>query len=116
MRGDGLIVGVDLAEQQRLHEAPGSDQGVAIVERGAQRKGLEHVALKVDVALQIGLGDVAFIERPQRPEGAVVAETDTKFGVALADIALLPVWQFDREGRGHAADTVEKGVERGCGR
>ena len=114
MRGDGLLIGVDLTEQEGLDEAPGGDEGMSIVERSAEGEGLEHIALEVDVALQISLGDVALIESAQGPDGPVVAQADAKLGLALADVALLPVRQLDREGRRHAADAIEKGVEGGC--
>jgi hypothetical protein len=67
VRGDRLLVGVDLPEQKRLDEAPSRDQRMAVVERRAQRKRLQHVAFDVDVALQVSLGDVALVERAQRP-------------------------------------------------
>ena len=50
VRGDGPLVGIDLPEQHRLDEAPGGDQGMTIVEGGAKRERLQHVALKIDVA------------------------------------------------------------------
>jgi hypothetical protein len=65
---DRLLVGIDLPEQQRLDETPRRDQRMKVVERSAQGKGLQPVAFNVDITLQIGLGNVAFVERAQRPE------------------------------------------------
>ncbi len=66
MRGDGLLVGIDLTEQERLDEAPGSNEGMSIVELGAEREGLQHIALEIDVALEVGLGDIALVQGAQR--------------------------------------------------
>ena len=74
VRGDRLLVGVDLPHDERLDEAPGRDQRMPVVERGAERKGLDHVAVDVEVALQVGFGDVALVEGLQRLDGAVVAQ------------------------------------------
>ena len=89
--------------------------GMTIVERGAEREGLQHVAFEIDVALQICLGDVAFIERAQRFQSALVAEAHAKLFLAKSDLALLPARQLDREGRRKSAQAIEKEVERGCG-
>jgi hypothetical protein len=116
VRGDRLLVGVDLPEQKRLDEAPSRDQRMAVVERRAQRKRLQHVAFDVDVALQVSLGDVALVERAQRPHRPRVSQADVKLGVALADVPLLPIRQLDGEGRRGPADAGDEGVERRCGR
>ena len=108
VRGDGALVGIDLPEQQRLDEAPGRHERMTVVERGAERERLQHVALEIDVALQIGLGDVALIERAQRLERALVAEANAKLFLAEADLALLPARQLDREGRRKSAQAIEK--------
>lgn len=115
MRGDGALVGVDLAEQERLDEAPRGHEGMAIVQRRPERERLQHVAFEIDVSLQVGLGDVALIQRTQRFQRAIVTQPDAKLGLALADLPLLSTRKLDREGRGTSADTVEKGVESGYG-
>ena len=88
---------------------------MAIVERGAERERLQHVALKIDVALQIGLGDIALIERAQRLERALVAEPDAKLLLAEADLALLSARQLDGERRRKSAQAIDEKVERGGG-
>ena len=115
VRGDGALVGIDLTEQQRLDEAPCRHQRMAIVERGAERERLEHVALKIDVALQISLGDIALIERAQRLQRALVAEPDAKLLLAEADLALLSARQLDGERRRKSAQAIDEKVERGGG-
>src|SRR6185503_17165272 len=115
VRGDGALVGIDLPEQHRLDEAPGGHQRMTVVEGGAEREGLQHVAFNIDVALQIGLGDVAFIERAQRLDGSLVAEANAKLFLAQSDLALLAARQLDREGCRKTAQSIEKEVERGCG-
>src|SRR6476619_5450835 len=115
VRGDGALVGIDLAEQQRLYEAPCLLQRMAIVERGAERERLEHVALEIDVALQISLGDIALIERAQRLKRALVAEPDAKLFLAEADLALFSARQLDGERRRKSAQAINEKVERGSG-
>ncbi len=88
---------------------------MTVVERGAQRERLQHVAFDVDVALQIGFGDVALIQRAQRFDGPIVMKVDVELGRALADIALGAVGQLDGERRRDPAHTVDEGVERACG-
>src|SRR5262245_18267735 len=105
-----MLVGIDLSEQQRLDEAPSSDERVAIIERGAQRKRLQHVAFDVNVALQIGLGDIAFVERAKRPHRPRVAQADEKLASALPDAAFLAVGLFNRERLRDPTDAVDKGV------
>ena len=100
VRGDRLLVGVDLPEQQRLDEAPGADQRMAVVEGGAKRERLQHVALMIDVALQIGLGDVALVQRAQRLDGALVAEANAKLFLAQSELCFSPL-----------GSSIEKGVE-----
>ena len=46
--GDRLLVGIDLTEEERLDEAPGKHQRVAVIEMGSEREGLQHVAFDVD--------------------------------------------------------------------
>ncbi len=116
VRGDRLLVGVDLPEHSGLDEAPGRDQRMAVVERGAQRKRLQHVAFDVDVTLQIGFGDVALIQRAQRLDGPLVVKVHVEGGLALADIALGTVGQLDGERRLDPAYAVDEGVERACSR
>ena len=70
---------------------------------------------KIDVALQIGLGDIALIERAQRLDRPLVAQADAKLFVAQADLALLSARQLDREGRRKSAEAIEKQIERGGG-
>jgi hypothetical protein len=113
--GDSLLVGVDLPEQERLEEAPSGDQRVAIVKLGTQRKRLQHVAFDVDVALEIGLGDVALVQRAERSQRPLVAQADVKLGLALAHVSLRAVRQLDREGRLDSAHAIDEGVERVCG-
>jgi hypothetical protein len=113
---DCLLVGIDLPEQQRLDETPGRDQRMTVVERGAQGKRLQHVAFNVDIALQIGLGDVAFVERAQRPERPLIAQADVKLGLALAHAPLRTVRQLEGERRNDSAHTIDEGVESRCGR
>ena len=113
--GDGPLVGIDLSEQQRLDEAPGRDQRVPVVERGAEIEGLHHVAFEVDVALQIGLGDISLVEGAQRPQRTLVAQAHFELGLALAECPLLAVGQLDGKGRRDLAHAVEQGVDRRCG-
>ena len=115
VRGDGALVGIDLPEQHRLDEAPGGHQRMTVVEGGTERERLQHVAFNINIALEIGLGDVALIERAQRLDGALVAEANAKFFLAQPDLALLPARQLDREGCRKTAQAIEKEIERGCG-
>jgi hypothetical protein len=115
MRGDGLPVSVNLPEQKRLDEAPSRDQRVPVVERGAKRKRLQHVAVEVDIPRQIGFSDIALIQAAQRAQGPLVAQADMKGWLALADGAPAAVRQFHREGRRDLADTINESVERRCG-
>ena len=62
MRADRLLVRVHLAEQQRLDVAPRLRQQVEILHDAAQLERLEHVAVEIDVAGEIGLGDAPFVE------------------------------------------------------
>ena len=113
--GDRPLVGIDLSEQERLDEAPGRDQRVPVVERSPELEGLQHIALDVDIALQIGLGDIPLVERAQRPERPLVAETDLELRLALAEGPFLAVGQLDGERRRDLADAVDQGVERSGG-
>ena len=88
---------------------------MAVVEGGAQRERLQHVAFDVDIALQIRLGDVAFVQRAQRLDRAVVVKVDVELGIPLADVPLRAVRQLNGEGRRDPADTIDEGVERACG-
>ncbi len=115
MRGDRLLVGVDLPEQRGLDEAPRGDQRVTVVERGPQRKRLQHVAFDVDVALQIGFGDVALVQGPQSLDRPLVMEGDVELRLAFAHGALGAIGEFDGEGSRNPADTVDEGVEPACG-
>ena len=47
---------------------------MAVVEMGSERKRLQHVALDVDVALQIGLGDIALVQRTKRTHRPLIAQ------------------------------------------
>ena len=88
---------------------------MAVVEMGSERKGLEHVALDVDVAGEIGFGDVAFIERAQRPYRLLVAKADMELWVAFAQISLLAVRQLDGEGHCEPADAADQSLDCACG-
>ena len=85
------------------------------MEEGSKREGLEHVALKIEVTVQIGLGDVALVEGAECPERAIVAYTHAEFGLALSHFPRLPARELDRERRGKFAQAVQKDVERGSG-
>jgi hypothetical protein len=115
VRSDRLLVGVDLPEQRGLDEAPRGDQRVTVVERGPQRKRLQHVAFDVDVALQIGFCDIALVQGPQGFDRPLVVEIDVKLGLARAHGALGAIGEFDGERSRNPADTVDEGVEPASG-
>ena len=106
--GDGALVGIDLTEQKRLDEAPRQHERMTIVEEGSKREGLEHVALDIEVAVQIGLADVALVEGAERPERAIVAEGNAEFGLAFSHLPRLTARELDREGRGKSASRVSE--------
>ena len=78
-----------------------ADQRMTVVEGGAKRERLQHVAFKIDVACEIGLGDVALIERAQRLERALVAKAYAKLPPCPD-----PILRFSPLG-----SSIEKGVE-----
>ena len=115
VRRDRLLVGIDLSKQQRLNEAPGGDEGVAIVEQLPEREGLQHVPFEVNVAAQIGLGNVAFVQGPDCAERALVAQADLELGLALAHLAPLAIRQLDGEGHRDAPHAIDEGVDCASG-
>ena len=62
MGGDRPAVGMDLAEQERLDEAPCGDKRVRVLHRGAKHEGVQHVALDVDVAGDDGVADAPLVD------------------------------------------------------
>src|SRR4029079_141359 len=113
VRGDRPLVGVNLTEQQRLEEAPGRDQRMRVVKRLAKVEGLQHVALKIDIAVDIGFGDIALIERAHGAQSALIPEPDHEGRLAGADLTALARWQFDREGGVDRSNPLDQGVNRG---
>ncbi len=88
---------------------------MAVVERCPELEGLQHVAFQVDIALEVGLGDISFVERAQRPQGPLVAQTNLELRLAVAEIAFLTVGQLDGERCRDLPDAADQGVERGGG-
>ena len=76
MRGDRLPVGVNLAEDQGLDEAPGVGQQMEILHRPAELERAQHVALEVDVAGEIGIAEAAFVEAGDGLERPGVLQRD----------------------------------------
>src|SRR5581483_5556048 len=70
VRLDRARVGADLAEDERLDEAPGVVERMEIREVRAQVVHREQVALDVEVAVQVGVGDPAEVERAECRERA----------------------------------------------
>jgi len=75
----------------------------------------QHVPFDVEVAVEVSLGDVAFIEAAKGPERPLIAKADTELGLSLTKVPLFAVRQFNRERRRDVADAGDDGVERGCG-
>ncbi len=87
---------------------------MAVVEQRPKRERLQHVALDVDVTLQIGLGDVSLVQRAQRLYRALVVQVDAELWLPLTHSPLGAVRQRDGEGRRDLADTIDESVERAC--
>ena len=66
--GNRALVAINLAEQKRLDETPGGDQRMPVAEMDAEGKRSQHIALDVDIAVQISFGNVTIIEAPDRHE------------------------------------------------
>ena len=107
VRGDRPLVGIDLTEQGRLDEAPSGDERMVVVHGFAKPERLQHVALEIDVAGEIGLRDLGFVERLQRPHGALITQAHFELRLAIAELAFLPARQLDREGRGKATEMLQ---------
>ncbi len=112
VRFDRILVGVDLPEEQRLKEAPDVCDRVAVVERCAQRERLQHVAVEVDVATHIGLGDVALVEAAYGLHRFVVVKRCMEQRVAAPRTTHLAVGQLDRERFGDGSRSVNEGIDR----
>jgi hypothetical protein len=85
---------------------------MTIVEMLTQRERLQHVAFDVEVAVEVSLGDVPFIEAAKGPERPLIAKADTELRLALTKVPLLAVRQFNCERRPNVCDTADEGVER----
>ena len=83
-----------------------------VVHRAAQRKHLKEIAIDVEIALQIGLADIAFVERAHGFDGAIVVEDDFEFGLARAQHALRAVRHFQHEARVRAGQTIGEFVDQ----
>ena len=85
---------------------------MTVVERSAQREGLQHVAVDVEIACEIGFGDVALVESSERAQRPIVAKPDMKLGLTVADGTLGPIGQLDGERRRCRAHAIDQGVDR----
>ncbi len=56
------LVGADLAIEPGLDEAPQGRERMTIGQESPQVEGGEHVAVEVDIAAHIGLGDARLVE------------------------------------------------------
>ena len=82
---DCLLVCVDLAEQQRLQEAPDRGDRMKVLHRPAQGKRGEHVTVNIEIAHEIGLADATFIEAGQCAQCLGVLEGDRKARRGLSE-------------------------------
>lgn len=76
---------MDLAEEQRLQEAPDCGDGMKVLHRPTESKGGEHIAVDIEVAREIGLANAAFIETAQRTQRLGVLEPDLKARCSLSE-------------------------------
>src|SRR4029450_4397922 len=97
MGGDRLAIGVDLAEHQRLDEAPGGDEKVKILHRVPELEGAQHVAPESDVAGEMAIPDAAFIDTRDCPHRAVVLEGHVKARRAVSKTLDAAVRKCDLE-------------------
>ena len=109
--GDGGLVGIDLAEQERLEKAPYGDDRVPVVERGAERERRDHVAVQIDIAPQIRLADIPFVEAAQGLDGAIVAQAHVEPGLAITHVARRAVRKLEAERRLDRAHPVDEPVD-----
>ena len=115
MRGDRLPVGVDLAEEQRLEEAPGVGQQMKVLHRPAELKGAQHVALDVDVAGEIGIADAAFIEAGDGLERPVVLRASRGSSRHRDRNAARCRWAAPLEGYGGIGELRREAAEQAAG-
>ena len=109
--GYGRLVGIDLAEQERLKEAPYGDDRVPVVERGAQGERRDHVAIHIDIAPQERLADITLIEAAQGLDRAIVAKGHIEPGLTLPDVARRAVWKLEAERRLDRSHPVNEPVD-----
>ncbi len=112
MRGDRLLVGVHLAEQERLDVAPRLGHQMEILHRAAQLERLEHVSFDVDVGREIGGGDAALVQARHRPHALIVADRHLEGRLALAEALAGAVGHDDLERRLDVGVLVRKAPEQ----
>ena len=113
MRADRLLVGVHLAEEQRLEEAPRLGQEMEIAHRTAQLEGLEHVAVEVDVARQIRVRDAAFVEARDRAQAVLAVDGHAEGRRAAPEALDRAVRHHDLERRGDVGVFRREAAEQG---
>lgn len=80
MHGDRPAICADLAEQQRLDEAPQIAHRVQVLQQRAQPEQLLHVARNVDVAVDVRLGEAELVQADQRPHAGLAADRGAEGG------------------------------------
>ncbi len=94
---DRLLVGVHLAEEQRLEVAPRLGHEMEILHRAAQLERLHHVAFEVEIGGEIGLRDPAFVQAGDGFDRTLVVERHGEGRGALAETLMRPVRHDDLE-------------------
>ena len=112
VRSDGLLVGIDLPEEERLNEAPRRHQQVTVIERGAKGKWRNHIAGQIQIALQEGLGNIALVQGLERPHRALILDRHGELRRAIAELPACAVRQVDFKRIFQFPDAVEQGIDR----
>ena len=97
MGANGLFVRVDLTKQQRLDEPPGGNERVKILHSATQFERAQHIPIDVDVTVEVGISDLAFVDASDCAQSLLISDCDPKAGRIRSEMLHRFVGQNDVE-------------------
>lgn len=108
MGGDRLPVRVHLAEEERLDEAPRGGDEVEVLHRLPELERAHHVALDLDVALQIGVADASLVDAGDRRKPRRFFSVTVKLGAPSPKRCTAPSGRTTSNGTAHCENCPVK--------
>ena len=107
-----LPIRPDLAEQQRLQEAPQGDGIMPIAHAPADLEGPQHVAFDIDMPRDIGVANPPFVHAGECPQGLAVAQGDGEARRPGTEASATTVRKDDLEGSSRLSESTQDSIDQ----